>query len=193
MAIPSANLLTECGQRGTSHLHARQHNSISAPQSSERFTQDATREESPRPKGIAGVNQHNIQIALQRMMLKTIIEDQHLRPKLLIGIVPSTIAILANQYWDPREGTRQKIRFIPGCLPVEQGTMTRRHHPHMRHRMCSIAPAQHSHAPALLLVPTCHPHGQWGFPCATQGEVANTYNETGELVPAAYARSIADQ
>jgi hypothetical protein len=71
--------------------------------------------------------------------------------------------------------------------------MARRHDTEARCRASPITTAQYSHTPALLLVPACHPHSQRGFPRATQGEVPDTYDSTGELTPATYAPSIAGQ
>ena len=75
------------------------------------------------------------------MMLKTIVENDDLGAKLLVGIAPRAIAILADQHWHPGERARQQIRFIPCFLPVEQRTMARRHDAAARCRASPITTA----------------------------------------------------
>jgi hypothetical protein len=74
-------------------------------------------------EGIRGIQQHDIQITVQRQMLKTIVEDDYLRAKVVTGISTAPVAVLANKDGDSREGTSQEIGLIPCRPPVEERTM----------------------------------------------------------------------
>jgi hypothetical protein len=56
-------------------------------------------------------------------MLKTVVEDDYLRAKVFTGISTAAVAVLANEYGDSRQGTRQEIGLVPCCPPVEERTM----------------------------------------------------------------------
>jgi len=95
----------------------------------------------PRAKGIAGVDQHNIEITVQGMMLKTVIQDEDFGTKVRTGILSCLIAILTNQDGHARQRTRQEIGLIPSGLPVEHWPISCGDHTDMRGRACTIPTA----------------------------------------------------
>jgi hypothetical protein len=79
-------------------------------------------------EGIRGIKQHNIQIPVQCQVLKSIIEEHHLRPEVLAGITPAAVAILANEDGDSWEGLCQQIGLIPDDAPGEARAIACRHY-----------------------------------------------------------------
>ena len=85
-----------------------------------RLPQGTPREHEARSEGSRPIHQHNIVPVLQLQVLKSVIQDQHVRAELLDGRCASLHPILVHHHWDTHAVRRQHPRFIARLVGIEQ-------------------------------------------------------------------------
>jgi hypothetical protein len=83
-------------------FHPREDHHIRTLQRPQRLPQNAARQQRALPEWVRGINEHDVQVTRQTIVLKPIIQNNHLRAKMLTGMLAACEAIPAYQNRDSR-------------------------------------------------------------------------------------------